>query len=300
MTINDFRNIEFGACFQISGETFHYKIPVDNTVKEALVEMRNSFFESYDSISGEPDEFSVSEKYGSNEKLRINLNTDYLQSINDLFHRQNIPVNTVDVSANLPFTEYYFAEFNHNNGSKTICVKRPNSFKALLKKKMMRCIDDTLLAVEDDIFKLDNDFDFVIHDTYVEILHPAGFIFVSNLEGQVLNGVPNTIATLMQAMPYVNFEAIGDYILRKKLRNAARLLTSIKSRADIHLTCQERLSIKCATQNISVTVDENGKLITNESDIIAFLEILDRRLYDYDLVEGQPENYVASRRKIKR
>lgn len=56
MTINHFRQIEFGACFQVDGETFHYKIPVDNTVKEALVEMRNQFFNAYDAISGDPIE----------------------------------------------------------------------------------------------------------------------------------------------------------------------------------------------------------------------------------------------------
>lgn len=163
----------------------------------------------------------------------------------------------------------------------------------------MRCIDDTLQAVEDDIFKLDNDFDFIIHDTYVEILHPAGFIFVSDLEAQILTGVSSTVLQLSQALPFINFDVVGDYVVRKKARRAAKLLASIKSRSDIHLTNQDRLIQKCCTQNISITTDESGRLVTSEADIVGLLEILDRRLYDYDLVEGQVEIYVAGSRKIR-
>jgi len=136
MTINDFRNVEFGVCFRVDDEVCHYKIPVDSSVKEALVEMRNTFTDLYDAIDGDVCEFEVSEKYSSSEKLRINLNQDYLASINNLYHHQNIPVNNIDLPNNLKHTEYYFAEFLHNNGSKTIGVKRPNQFKALLEKRL--------------------------------------------------------------------------------------------------------------------------------------------------------------------
>src|SRR6185437_15669268 len=149
MTIDDFRNVEFGVCFKIDDEVCHYKIPVDNTVKVALVEMRNTFFDLYDSIEGEVRRFEISEKYSPSEKLRINLNQDYLASLNNLFHHQNIPVNNIDLSRNLKDTEYYFAEFLHNNGSKYIGVKRPNQFKGLLEKKIVRLFDNTLQAVED-------------------------------------------------------------------------------------------------------------------------------------------------------
>ncbi len=151
MTIEDFSSISFGICIKIGNDIIHNKIPIDNSVKETLVDMRNSFSDSYDSIPDEPEQFSPIEKYSSVEKLSVSLNQDYLASINDLFHHQNPPLNNIDLSEYLPFVDYYFAEFIHNNGAKTIGVKRPNQFKALLKKRIVRLWNDTLQAVEDDV-----------------------------------------------------------------------------------------------------------------------------------------------------
>ncbi|MGN6214864.1 Kiwa anti-phage protein KwaB-like domain-containing protein [Parafilimonas sp.] len=299
MTINDFQSITFGVCFRIDNQIYHYLIPIDNTVREALVEMRNTFTELYDNINAEIENFSPTEKYASTEKLRANLNAEYLHSMNDLFHHQNHPVNNVDLSEYLPVVEYYFAEFVHNNNAKTIGVKRPNQFKALLKKKIFAFVDDTLQAVEDDVFKLDNDFDILIHDTYVEILHPAGFVFISDLEDQILLGVANTIAQLTQSIPFLNFEVIGNYVTNNNARRAAKLLASIKTREDLHLTDQHKVVEKCAHLGIAL-VEADGRLVVPDDKIVDLLEVLDRRSYEYDLMTNDVvEIYVANSRKKK-
>ncbi len=42
-----------------------------------------------------------------------------------------------------------------------------------------------------------------------------------------------------------------------------------------------------------------GKLIIEDSSVIDFLGVLDRRLYQIELVKGSPESFrAASRRKI--
>lgn len=299
MTINDFQLITFGVCFRIDNEVYHYLIPIDNTVREALVEMRNTFSDLYDGINAEIEVFSPTEKYASTEKLRANLNADYLYSMNDLFHNQNHPVNDIDLSEYLSAVEYYFAEFTHNNGAKTIGVKRPNQFKGLLRKKIFAFVDDTLKAVEDDVFKLDNDFDILIHETYVEILHPAGFVFISDLEDQILLGVANTIGQLSQSITFLDFESIGNFVTNNKARRAAKLLASIKTREDLHLTDQHKVVEKCAHLGIAL-IEVNGRLFTTDDKIVDLLEVLDRRSYEYDLMTNDVvEIYVANSRKQK-
>lgn len=300
MTINDFHQISFGVCFQVDGEIFHYRIPIDDSVREALVEMRNDFTSVYDGISEDVEDFSPTEKYGTTEKLRANLNLHYLTSMNNLFHHQNPPVNNVDLSEYLPNVEYYYGEFIHNNGAKTIGVKRPNQFKALLKKKIVRLTDDTLKAVEDNVFKLDNDFDILIHDTHVEILHPAGFIFISDLEGEILNGVNAATTQIGQAIQFINFQSIAQFVTNTNARRAAKLLASIKARNDLHLTDQHKLREKCAHLGIPLVDDGNGVFTTLDEKIVDLLEVLDRRSYEYDItVNDEIEIYVAASRKKK-
>lgn len=299
MTIDDFKSITFGVCFRVNEQPVHYRIPIDNSVREALVSMRNTFSEIYDRIDADVETFYPTEKYGTTEKLRAELNIDYLHSMNNLFHHQNPPVNNVNLAEYILMVEYYYAEFIHNNGSKTIGVKRPNQFKALLKKKVFSFIDDTLKAVQEDVFKLDNDFDVIIHDTYVEILHPAGFIFISDLEDQILQGVTQSTTHLNQVIPFINFDHIGAYIVSNNARRAAKLLASIKGRSDLSLTDKIKLTEKCAHIGIPLT-EENGRLTTTEEKIVDFLEVLDRRSYEYDITTNDTvEIYVAASRKMK-
>ncbi len=149
-------------------------------------------------------------------------------------------------------------------------------------------------------FKLDNDFDFLIHDTYVEILHPSGFVFISDLDEQIIAGVNETVNQLSQAMPILNFTPIAEYITAKGARRAAKLLASIKSRNDLNLMNIQKLQSKCQLLGFHLVEDGNGKFITEEDRIIDLLEILDRRSYDYDLnTDNVVEIYIASSRRKK-
>jgi hypothetical protein len=301
MTINDFRQITFGVCFRIEEEIVHHRIPIDDTVRVSLVDMRNDFCTLYDGIEGDPEQFSPSEKYGTTEKLFASLTVPYLFSLNNLYHHHNAPVNSINLSDYLSSVEYYYSEFIHNNGAKTIGVKRPNQFKALLKKRVIRLTNDTLRAVEDDIFKLDNDFDVLIHEDRVEILHPAGFIFISDLEGEILTGVIDSANQIGAIITWLDFQFIGQHIAQNNARRAAKLIASIKSRNDLHHTDQFKLTEKCAHLGIPLNDNGGGLLTTSPDRIVDLLEVLDRRSYEYDItVNNTVEIYVAASRKQKR
>jgi len=300
MTLEDFQLINFGICFRIGDEIVFHRIPIDDSVRKVLVDMRNQFSKTYDEINSEVEEFSPAEKYASVEKLRANLNQPYLSSLNNLFHRNNAQPNNIELGQYLAEIEFYYAEFIHNNGAKTIGVKRPNQFKALLQKKLVRIIDDTLKAFDDNVFKLDNDFDILIHDSFVEVLHPAGFIFISNLEDEILIGVNTAVTEIGNSIRFLNFQNIAAYVTNTKAKRAAKLLASIKSRNDLHLTDQNKLQEKCSHLGIPLLDDGNGIFTTTDDMIIDLLEVLDRRAYDYDItVNAEIEIYLASSRKKK-
>ncbi len=294
MQIGDYRDIEFGICTNIKGEQKVVRIPIDNSVRQFLYEMYEEFYNTYFGIDGEPQQYQTSEKYGTTEKLIIPLNNEHLQSLLDLYNKNDIDITDVELGQIANFITYYFAIFRNNNGSKQIAVKRPSVFKGLLKKKLIRFIDDTLQGIGDNVFKLDNDFDFVINQDNVEILHPISFNFIANIEDEILRSAANATRQLSEKIQFVNFDYLANFVSHSK--TAAKLIASIKSRDDLESTSQEKLIEKCSRIGVNIK-EENGKIVPVENHIVRFLEILDRRGYDFDITVDQPEIYVASSRK---
>lgn len=295
MPIEDFRNIEFGICTIIDGQHTIVRIPIDDSVRTMLYDMHEEFYSTYLGIEGEPEQYQPSEKYSATEKLIIPLNNEHLESLRELYNQNNIPIANVAIGELANSITHYFSIFRQQNGAKQIAVKRPSTFKGLLRKKLIQFIDDTLQGLTDNVFKLDNDFDFVIHENNVDILHPTGFNFIANIEEEILRSAADATRQLSAKMQFINFNYLADFVGHSK--TAAKLIASIKSRDDLERTSQDKLIEKC--NRIGVTVrEENGQLIPEDAHIIRFLEILDRRGYDFDILDDDiPEIYVASSRK---
>lgn len=294
MAIEDFRNIEFGICTIIDGQQTVVRIPIDNSVRTTLYEMHENFYETYFGIEGDAELFQPSEKYASTEKLLVPLTNENLNSLQEIYNQNDMPVANISIGEIANNISFYFAIFRHNNGSKQIAIKRPSQFKGLLRKKLIQFIDDTLQVVPDNIFKLDNDFDFIIHEVNIDILHPTGFNFIANIDEEVLRSAADSTRQLSLRIQYINFNYLADFVGHSK--TAAKLVASIKSRTDLERTCQIKLLEKCVRIGVNIR-EENGQILPDETDIVRFLEILDRRGYDFDITEDLPEIYVASSRR---
>lgn len=295
MPIEDFRNIEFGVCTIIDGQNTIVRIPIDDSVRTMLYDMHEEFYNTYLGIEGEHEQYQPSEKYSATEKLIIPLNNEHLESLRELYNQNNIPIANVAIGELANSITYYFSIFRHQNGAKQIAVKRPATFKGLLRKKLIQFIDDTLQGLTDNVFKLDNDFDFVIHENNVDILHPTGFNFIANIEEEILRSAADATRQLSVRMQFINFNYLADFVGHSK--TAAKLIASIKSRDDLERTSQDKLIEKCNRIGVIVR-EENGQLIPEDAHIVRFLEILDRRGYDFDILDDDiPEIYVASSRK---
>ncbi|HWY07541.1 MAG TPA: hypothetical protein VNY24_11825 [Candidatus Acidoferrales bacterium] len=94
----------------------------------------------------------------------------------------------------------------------------------------------------------------------------------------------------------VDFSSIESYAAHHP--RAARYLASIRVQQEAKNIDKENLKKLC--QRTGVKVHEvNGKLVVDEGSIMDFLGVLDRRLYEVELVKGSPESFrAASRRRI--
>jgi hypothetical protein len=146
------------------------------------------------------------------------------------------------------------------------------------------------------VFKLDNDFDLLADDDGVSILRPSGFEFVGQLKEAILAAAPANVKLIQSDLLFVDFAPIEQYA--SKHPRAARYIASIRAQKEARNVDKASLLKLC--ENTGVKVQEvKGKLIVDDASVMDFLGVLDRRLYQVELVKGSPESFrAASRRRI--
>jgi len=193
----------------------------------------------------------------------------------------------------------YFARLTDKNGRHLTALRRATQFKGVLKSRgrLIRLVNDALQIVVDQVFKLDADFDLLVDSTNVHILRPSAFEFAGKLQEAVLAAVPQNITAIQKDLAFVNFSTIQDYA--GKHPRAARYLASILSRKEAKKIDKAALRKLCKRTFVDVT-ESDGKILVDEGHEMGFLEVLDRRRYELELVKGSPERFrAASRQKIE-
>jgi hypothetical protein len=300
MTVSfDFQNVtitEFGVGRdEEKGVTFVI-LPTDSDVQVALQEMAIATREEMTRI-GEPDPqlFEASEKYGSSEYVYLPLQDEMAEQVRLIHEAKNLAVDSKALSD--PSDVFcYFARMGDNKGKHLTGIRRASQFKGILKKRLIRIVTDALQLVEDQVFKLDNDFDLLMDDENVHILRPTGFELVGELQAAVMKAAPDNIKLIKADLTFVDFASIEAYAITHS--RAARHLASIRVQneaKDIDKTALKKL---CKKTGVKIQ-DINGKITVDEGSEMGFLEVLDRRRYHLELVKNSSECFkAASRRKI--
>lgn len=291
----DFANIisvEFGVSFDTEcGEVFSL-IPIVNEVQDALKEMLACTHESLS--CGSMDDFSPSEKYGSTECLKLPLNSGMATKHRQAYQAENLETDTYALEAPQDIVGY-FGIFRDCRGQKLMAFKRATYFKGILKKKLIHFMNDAIRILPDDVFKLDQDFDFLIYGNLIFIWHPCGFEFSADIESYVATCALTNIASISTRISCVNFDQMKDFI--KCHKRAMRLVAAIKSRDDLEKVSSARLKTFCAENKVPLE-ESDGKLWPLEGHELQFLMVLDRRRYTVTLIEDEPETYEAPSRKL--
>ena len=143
------------------------------------------------------------------------------------------------------------------------------------------------------IAALNDDFDLLIDSQFVHVLRPSGFEFTGKLKQAILDAVPGNINTIRRDISFVNFDIIEEYA--QSHSRAARYLASILTQNLAGISFDSLVDL---CERTGVTVDStDGEITVQQSNIMDFLEVLDRRRYENVLVPGQPERFRASSRQ---
>ena len=295
MTINfDFNNItltEFGLGLD-QDQRSYVQVPVDGDVQSSLLEMAQETSRLMTAIAATPENYQPSEKYASMEHLILALSDDMAISIKELHNAANIEEDATALdSANDCFA--YYARFTDSQNRKLTAVRRASQFKGVLKKRLISWGDNTLKIIPDKVFKLDNDFDFLVDSEQLHILRPSGLEFTAQLQEAIMAAVQSNVDTISDEITYVNFESISVYA--QKHPRAARYIASIRSQSEAHNVDKNKLKLFCQRTGVSFT-ETNNRLKIDDANVMGFLEVLDRRRYEVDLVEDSVEVFRASGR----
>jgi hypothetical protein len=295
----DFQNVtitEFGVG---RGKRKGYNfvlLPIDSGVQVALQEIAIATQHEMTRISeADPPAYEPSEKYGSTEYIYLPLQDEMAEEVRFIHEAKNLTVDSKALSD--PSDVFcYFARMGDAKGNHLTGVRRASQFKGILKNRLIRIVTDALRLVEDQVFKLDSDFDLLVDDANVHILRPSGFEVIGELQAAAMEAAPDNIKVIKADLPFVDFGSIETYASSHP--RAARHLASIRAQneaKDIDKTALKKL---CKRTGVKIQ-DTNGKITIDEGSEMGFLEVLDRRRYHLELVKNSSEYFkAASRRKI--
>ena len=286
---------EFGVGSEGDAAAGFDVVPVDAGVKSALRSMAEATIDKMEAVEGGASQYEPAEKHGSTEYLVVPAGGSLDATIRGLHDAENLPVDGAGLLE--PKTlSCYFARFTDGEHRRLTAIRRATQFKGVLKSRLARFVNDTLRIVEDDVFKLDNDFDLLLDSAFTHIWRPSAFEFLGGLKQAILGAVPANVGAIASELPFVDLSDIEQYA-RSRPR-AARYLASIRSQ-ELQGMDRDALIELCVTTGVGIIQEANGQIAVQTGDEMGFLEVLDRRRYRLELVPDQPERFRAqSRQKI--
>lgn len=287
--------VEFGVGRDDGNGQAFVAVPVDAKVQTALREMTQATWQAMQQDEDGPTKYEPSDKHGSVEYLYLPLADDIASSVRELYQAVNLPMDAAALTA--PGEVFcYFVHLTDDKLRRLTALRRATQFKGIVKNKgrLIRLLDDTLQIVEDTIFKLDSDFDLLIDAKNVHILRPSGFEFAGKLQQAILDAVPGNVAAIKAELAFIAFDSIEQYAAKHP--RAARYLASIRGQEEMKNIDKSALKKLCKSTGVDVS-ESKGNVIIADGHEMAFLQVLDRRRYQLELVKDKPEKFVAASRK---
>ncbi len=287
--------VEFGVGRDDGNGQSFVAVPVDADVKTALREMTQATWQAMQNDEDGPTKYEPSDKHGGVEYLYLPLGDNMATAMRSLHQAVNLPIDAAALTA--PGELFcYFVRMTDNQRRKLTALRRASQFKGIVKNKgrLIRLLDDTLQVVEDTIFKLDIDFDLLIDSKHVHILRPSGFEFAGKLQQAILDAVSANVKAIKADLAFIEFDGIEQYAAKHP--RAARYLASIRGQEEMKNIDKSALKKLCKDTGVDVS-ESRGKVNVAAGHEMGFLQVLDRRRYELELVKDKPEKFVAASRK---
>ena len=289
--LNNVATTEFGVGRESNDGLTFGVVPVDAGVQSALLLMAKATQDKMAVVEEGAAEYQPAEKHASTEYLVVPIGGVLDAAIRELHDAENLPFDYARLSD--PAAIFcYFARFMDNQDQRLTAIRRAAQFKGVLKSKLVQIFDDTLRIVEDNVFKLDTDFDLLLDSAFTHIWRPSAFESLGGLRQAILDAVPDNVDAIASDLAFVDLSGIEEYAMSRP--RAARYLASIRSQ-ELQGVDQQAFEALCHKTGVRIR-HANGKITVEDGDEMGFLEVLDRRRYWLDLVPNQPERFRASSR----
>ncbi len=283
--------VEFGVGKDEGGDTTFYAVPVDADVKNDLLSMVNATLDQLENVEGGGTPYSPAERHEPTGYLIVQAGSDFETHLRQLHNANNLTLGAGALVHPHRLLSY-FVRLTDATSRRVTAVRRATYFKGILSRRLVRFNNDMLKVVEDDVFKLDVDFDLLVDSEGTHIWRPSAFEFLGKLRQAVLDAVPRNVQAIRADLPFVDFSSIEEYAASRP--RAARYLASIRAQ-ELSGVDQGALADLCRQARVAVA-EREGVLVPSPDSAMGFLEVLDRRRYEIELVLGQPERFKASSR----
>lgn len=267
-------------------------VSVHDNIQTELTSMARETLRQMEEVEKPPSLYDPASVPSTFEYLQLPIHDDLAAEVQAIF---DVPMFDRDPSFPNELNDVfcYFAVFTGQDGSRLLCLRRAAQFKGLAKKKAASLRGDALQLVPEPLFQLNNEFDVLVDYELVHIIHPKSFSVLAQIDLATAETVSKNVNAIREQCPYVRWSNIEEHAISKP--SIARLLASIRSSG--HAENVDRDLLVGACIRAEVPVQEGEQIVIPDSNVKEFLEVLNRRLYEVDLVRFQPEFYVASNRR---
>jgi len=284
---------KFGVGFGDPDQPF-YSVPIDGSVQSELRDMISDTWKAMQECTETPERYDPSEKYSGTEHILLPTNDVMVKRLRNLHEAENLPIDSNVLREKFNAVSCYFARITDRSGRRLTAVRRATQFKGVLKSKLM-IFSDCMELVEDNVFKLDKDFDLLIDSKHIHVLHPKGLENIGRLQDEILKSVPKNIETIRKDLPFVDFDPIEKYA--EEHPRCARYLAAIRSQGHMQSIDKNAFLKHCEETGVEIT-HSNGKIVVDGVNIMRFLGVLDRRIYPTRFkLGGDVEIFTASSRR---
>lgn len=289
----DFGNIHTVEFFIQKENGLFYKITMALEVQEIL---KNMIEQTLFDLGRDIKDYYPSEKYNSEDKLKVELDSDYSQNLLEIYNNNDMAVDNQQIVDSPEDIIYYFCRITDAENETLLAVKKATYFKAVTAQHAwyVQFIHDALEPFSGSLFKLDKSFDILVYDNIVYINKYLVFESIAGLSEAVMQASVENMRIIEHSTPLIVFSEDAKAYIQNHIM-ASRLVASIKSSGKLENLSLDEVIQACRKQNIAINI-QNGQISFDANNTMNFLKLMDRRLFTINLT-GEEEKYEAKSRQ---
>ena len=273
-----------------------YFVPTDGPTKTALKSIFGETVAHFEAIPTAWEKLDISEDYGSRRRVYAERDNEFMKELSVIFDIGALD-DLTNIGDHVSDIEYYFAVFSDDENRRAIGVKRATRMKGTMKarNRLVRLVDDTLQLIEEDVLRLDEEFDVIVSDAHVFILNVGAMEQVARIVEQVAATAAEKIQLIHDTLPFLDLTRIKEKIAGhpRVARNAA----SVAANPNLGAFQRAPIEALAAKHGIKFKVLADGRLQCRVQDNAKLIELLDARRYHLDLSGDGGDPYRATGRQ---